>query len=91
MIDKSEKNQKGEQIKKMPKKYRRLKARMLEMGYDQKDIARHFGRSLSYISECLNAKNDGFNLVEVNDLLYLLEIPDADYGLYFSNREREGI
>lgn len=90
LIDKSEKNRKGEQIKKMPKKYRRLKARMLAMGYEQKDIAKHFGRSLSYISECLNAKNDGFNVVEINDLLDLLHIPDSEYGLYFSNNERQG-
>lgn len=64
---------------------------MFEMGYEQRDLARHFGRSLSYINECLNAKNEGFNLVEVNDILYLLEIPDSDYGLYFSNAEREGL
>lgn len=75
----------------MPKKYRRLKARMLEKGYEQRDLATHFGRSLSYINECLNAKNEGFNLVEVSDLLTLLEIPDSEYGLYFSNKEREGL
>lgn len=64
---------------------------MFEMGYEQRDLAIHLGRSLSYINECLNAKNEGFNLVEVNDILYLLEIPDSDFGLYFSNKEREGL
>lgn len=64
---------------------------MFEMGFEQRDLARHFGRSLSYINECLNAKNEGFNLVEVNDILCLLEIPDSDFGLYFSNKEREGL
>ena len=70
------------------KKYRKIKARLIENGYEQTDVARWLGRSLSYVCQCLNKKNGGFNNREMLILMDRLGIPEDEWSRFFGAEER---
>lgn len=74
----------------MVKKYRRLKAKLFEKGFGQKHVAEWLVRSLSYVSECLNEKNGGFNNEEMLILMERLNISEEDWWLFFGSEARSG-
>lgn len=72
------------------KKYRKLKARLIERGWSQQTVASVLGRSLSYVVKCMNKKNGGFNNEEILTLMQRLDIPDDEFAHFFGRAEREG-
>lgn len=64
----------------------KLKARMVECGLKQSDIAQALNIQQSTINLKLNNKR-AFTLEEAGKLQNILQIPDADFAVYFFDGE----
>ena len=75
----------------MNKSYLKLKGRVKELGYTQRDISKKIGKSSAYVAERMAAKeNKYFNEIDIYNILSLIEEPYENMGMYFNKHQRDG-
>jgi transcriptional regulator with XRE-family HTH domain len=62
--------------------YLKLRGRIREKGYTQRDVANAIGKTTGTLSDKLNNKAT-FTMKEVDDICKLLDIPNEEIGNYF--------
>ena len=75
----------------MNKSYLKLKGRVKELGYTQRDISKKIGKSSTYVAERMRAKEDRyFTENDIYKILSLIKEPYENMGMYFNKRQRDG-
>lgn len=75
----------------MNKSYLKLKGRVKELGYTQRDISKKIGKSSTYVAERMRAKEDRyFTENDIYKILSLIKEPYENMGLYFNEKQRQG-